>query len=136
MGRTALCMKFLYPLAGACCCISINAICCLGAWASLKLYTFMLVRGEKLLFQPQKLSLKPKHHTFSMTRTFSFSACFQLHIQSCSRVLCCLGLQLSVTATQPLDSNLLLIKKEVFYHIRNLEKALSPVAMLLNNDLV
>lgn len=39
-------------------------------------------------------------------------------------------------AKQPLYSNLLLIKKEVFYHVRNLENALSPVAMLLNNDLV
>ena len=106
---------------------------CLGLFKVVHIY---VSEGGKIIISTTNLSLKPKHHTFSMTRTFSFSACFQLHIQSCSRVLCCLGLQLSVTATQPLDSNLLLIKKEVFYHIRNLEKALSPVAMLLNNDLV
>lgn len=50
--------------------------------------------------------------------------------------MCCLELHFAVTAKQPFYSNLLLLKKGVFYHVGNRDNALSPVAMLLNNDLV
>lgn len=71
-----------------------------------------------------------------MVGMFSSSACFLLPIHFCRGVFCCLELPFAVMAEQPLNSNLLFIKIGVFYHVRNLENALSPVALLFSNDLV